>query len=553
MNIKSRGARGGLVLLGLSMSLFLAPLVAEEITTPDTLAWVNGEIVTSGDIDELLLTSHQSRDMATMRSADLPNFLKKAINDRLLVQDALAMGMDEETPVQMAADEFLEQEAIKAFVAQAFNPPSQADSLAVRAHFEKFYWKILLRQVSVRDRESAESLRTSVMAGADMDSLARTQSVDSHNLRGGLHSLKYWGDVENILRDAVVEVAVGDVSEVFPLRDAFAFIRVEDKNEVDDESFADKSAKIRAIVLGQERNAAFSSFLDSLETHTPILQDAGELDAIRNDAGIIFMGEFLREQSAPVLSIEGEPSITGTELRRSVSRTAMTDGTAPFDSILHDAMSYLRQNLLLRSHARENGYFEKEQLLKLRRTKLEQVLIEVYLQEMIVPQIVFSRAEFQEFYEENQDVFRGADEVRLEMVLIDDKAEADEMVARLGEGADFDFLRSQYLGESDSGNSSMRWTSSEVFAGGIQHELESMEQGETSAAIETRGSWMIFKLTGKRKGAVKPIAEVDMQIREVMFQLKFNELLDQHLGILRERSDIHMNQEAIEVYFGQGS
>jgi hypothetical protein len=60
-------------------------------------------------------------------------------------------------------------------------------------------------------------------------------------------------------------------------------------------------------------------------------------------------------------------------------------------------------------------------------------------------------------------------------------------------------------------------------------------------------------LTGKRKGAVKPIAEVDMQIREVMFQLKFNELLDQHLGILRERSDIHMNQEAIEVYFGQGS
>ena len=80
-----------------------------------------------------------------------------------------------------------------------------------------------------------------------------------------------------------------------------------------------------------------------------------------------------------------------------------------------------------------------------------------------------------------------------------------------------------------------------------------MEQGETSSAIETHGGWMIFRLAGKRKGAVRPLAEVDMQIREVMFQRKFNELLDEHLSLLRERSEISMNQEAIDAYFGQGS
>ncbi len=524
---------------------------AEEAPVP--LAWINGEPITTEDLDALILSSHQGRDMSEMTSVDLPNFLNKAVNDRLLLGDALAMGMDEEAAVKGAADAFLEQAAKEFFVAAEFHPPTEVEPADMRAYFEKYYWRILLRQVSVRTRESADSLRQMVVAGADMDSLARVRSLDTRRGHGGLHNLKYWGDVENVLRDAVFNVDNGGLSEIFPFRESFAFLRVEERQGLHEEIYPEKEDFIRSVILNRDRTDAWTAFVDSLDAQSPVETVPSTLEAIRADAGLVFMGEFLREQPEPAMSLEGLPILTGTELRREISHTAMVDGTAPFDSILRKAVGSKRQSILLTHHARLNGYFEDEGLLKKRWQRMEQLLIEAYLQELIVPRIVFNREEFQDFYDGNPDRFRGADEVKLDMVIINEREEADDMAARLSQGADFDFLRSQYLGDLDQGSGSVRWVSESVFAGSIQDELKKMDTGQSSQPVETRGGWLIFKLLGRRKGAVKPLGEVEMQIREIMFHRKFTELLDEHLALLKERSEIRMNQEAIDEYFGQGS
>jgi parvulin-like peptidyl-prolyl isomerase len=277
------------------------------------------------------------------------------------------------------------------------------------------------------------------------------------------------------------------------------------------------------------------------------------LNSIRDDEAIVFMGDFLRAQPEPAMSLEAMPVLSGTELRREISHTAMIDGTAPFDSILDRSVAAKRQMILLRHHAEAGGFYNNEELLSQRQRRLEQALVEAYLQEMIVPRIVFNRQEFQSYYEENEDLFRGPDQVRMDMVVVDDKDSADEMSLRLSEGADFDFLRSQYLGDDADANGSVRWVSEGVFSGSIQEELRSLESGECSKPMDSRGRWLIVKLLGRRKGAARPLAEVEMQIREIMFQRKFTELLDEHIALLKERSEIRMNQEAIDEYFGQGS
>ncbi|MBC8368298.1 hypothetical protein H8E52_12900, partial [bacterium] len=434
---------------------------------PRVLAWINGETITSDDLDALFLTSHQGRDMSSMQSLELPNFLKKAVNDRLLVQDAQAMGMDEEASVQRVADELLDSEAMKAFVNASFDRPNDADKEAMRAYFEKYYWRIHLRQISTRTQESADSLRNEVLAGANMDSLARARSLDSNNIRGGLHSLKYWGDVENVLRDAVIGLEAGELSKTFPFREAHAFLRVEKIEGLDEETYDDVSKSIERIILNSQREVAWQAFLDSLDHETPVRLVESTLNSIREDADIVFMGDFLRVQPEPAMSLEATPILTGTELRREISHTAMVDGTAPFDSILDKSVAAKRQMVLLRHHAEAGGFYEDEELLRQRQRRLEQALIEAYLQEMIVPRIVFNRQEFQTYYEENEDLFRGPDEVRMDMVVVDEQDTADEMSSRLSEGADFDFLRSQYLGEAADANGSVRWVSEGVFSGSI--------------------------------------------------------------------------------------
>jgi len=44
---------------------------------------------------------------------------------------------------------------------------------------------------------------------------------------------------------------------------------------------------------------------------------------------------------------------------------------------------------------------------------------------------------------------------------------------------------------------------------------------------------------------------VEMKIREVMFQRKFNEILDETLDILKSNSNIKYNDEVLENYFSE--
>ena len=45
---------------------------------------------------------------------------------------------------------------------------------------------------------------------------------------------------------------------------------------------------------------------------------------------------------------------------------------------------------------------------------------------------------------------------------------------------------------------------------------------------------------------------VEMEIRKVIYQRKFNTLLDEHLDLLKEHSDIQKFEEKIEAYILSG-
>ncbi len=92
-----------------------------------------------------------------------------------------------------------------------------------------------------------------------------------------------------------------------------------------------------------------------------------------------------------------------------------------------------------------------------------------------------------------------------------------------------------------------------VFSKVIRDEVERLEIGGSSKAIPIPTGWMIFRVLDRREGRVPPFEEVDMEIRQVMFQRKFNEKLDAHLELLKERSEIVRHEENIERYFSEGS
>jgi parvulin-like peptidyl-prolyl isomerase len=76
-----------------------------------------------------------------------------------------------------------------------------------------------------------------------------------------------------------------------------------------------------------------------------------------------------------------------------------------------------------------------------------------------------------------------------------------------------------------------------------------LKPGQHSRPYQTQDGWVIFRVRARRPGEIQSLTDVDIDIRKIMFQKKFNELLDETIGILKENSDIQYNRKALETYF----
>ncbi len=536
----------GLLVCGWAQSVDCAP------ASTDTLVLVNGDPISVGDLDEMIMGAHKSFDLQAEGSGIVDRLLKKRTNDLLIIQDALAAGMDEEDELVTLVEDRRRSYAIRAFVKGNLTLPSSPPPDSVTAYFERYFWQIQVRRISVRTWQEAADLRLAVMGGADMDSLARELSLDTKKSKGGLYNLLYWADLENRIRDQVATLEPGDYSGIFPYNDAFSFVRVEQRIPVDHSAFARFEKQITPDVLSLTNQQLWDRFVDDLIATMEIEESMAGMAAIIADSSKVLTGEFLKGDATPVIQLSGGRSVTVAELRKATSHEVMQNAAAPFAENLNKARRKTTSQLVLAEAAHAQGYFEDPEVEMLVAKDLEQGLIETYLADTVASRIKFKRSEFEEFYQENQEKFRGPEEVSLDILILDNQADAEDASSRLAAGADFGFIFAEYNPGQDAALGKSRYIKKDQLSKPFRDQLANMEPGDSSQAVEMPMGWMVFKLAGVQPGTLPPMETVEMEIRKVIYQRKFNALLDEHLELLREHSDIRRFEEKIEAYILSG-
>ena len=537
----------------LLFAVALVPVIATDSAASaavDTLVVVNGEAITSADFDDIVLKSHASGTMADMNAERLYRLFQKSINDRLIIQEANAIGLGEERAVREPLEEKRAQDARSAFVRNHFRPDIEVSESAVEEYFERYYWKIKVRQLSVRTEQRADSLRAAIMAGASMDTLARKFSLDTMGFRGGLHNLKYWADLENELRDASRDLEIGEISRPFRYREAFSVIRVEERLGVDQNEFDTYAAEIRSDLAIGEREIEWRRFVDELALSSPVTIDEVIMAEINADSASAFEDEFLEGSERPVL-VSGQLFRDEYQVRKAISYGRKSDGLSTFATVSQRGVNDQCDLLIVLHAAAAAGYLDDPEVVARHEKRRDQAILEAYIAEFVASKIVFNRDEFQELYDENQDKFRGPDQVKLDTIVFGDEAVAPAIVFRLREGADFNFVAEQYADDPHVSFSRGSWASGGMFSVPIQQQIATMAIGDTSDPVVIPAGWLVFQLAGKRPGDVQPIEAVEMEIRQVMYQKKFNELMDEHLELLIDGSEIVRNDAAITKYFGE--
>jgi len=518
----------------------------------DTLVLVNGEPITAYDLDKMIMAEHRSRGMSGENSGIVDRLLKKRINDILIVQDAMAAGMDEEPQILTFADERREKYGINAFVKENLELPDDPPAEDVRAFFERGYWQIQVRRISVRTREEAIELRTMVVAGADMDSLARELSLDSKKPRGGLYNLLYWIDLEYRIQDPVRDLEVGEVSEIFPYNDAFSFCRVEQRLGLDESAFAKEEKAITRVVRNRYHQRLWEEFVDELEETMKVQESVAAIMGILADSASATTPEFRNDDPTPAIWIEGGPVATAGRFREAVSNEVMQNATAPFTTNLNASRKKVISRLVLAHAAQRAGYFDRPEIEKKVVADVEQALIELYLTDTVAAQVQLKRSELNEFYEVNKENFRGPEQVRLDFLILQDEAQSREAAQRLAEGADFAFILKEYRPGQEISVGESKFIATDQLSKVYRDQLLDMEVGESSQPIKLSMGWVIFRLAGRKPGEIAPIEIMEIDIRRAVYQQKFNSLLDEHLALLKGQSDIVEHPDRIEAYIISG-
>ena len=515
----------------------------------DTLLLVNGDPITVGDFDQLVMQAHQTLEMGD-QSGDLANrLLEKRVNDILLIQDALAAGMDEDPVFVRAIDKKETNYAIQQFVKDNLALPQTASPDSVRAFFERYFWRIQFRQMSLRTREETESMRSAVLAGADMDSLAKAYSLDSKKLRGGLHNLLYWADVENIFRDQLRSLEEGQLSDIFPINDAFAFLRVERRLALHEEAFSQIEKSIIPIILDQQRQEAWDEFVAEKSQDVPLKEDAGGIMSILADSLLVGEPGFLKQQPGNIIEVKDGQGISGTKFRNDLSFAYKSDTSRPFAAYFQETRDMATKQLVLGYLAWRDGYFENPDVVRRVNEDWEKGLLEIYLAEIIAPQITFNQAEFEEFYNLNQENFRGPDEVRLDILVLKEMAQAEEASRRLRQGADFGRIFKEFNDGLEMGSEKAKFIKETELSTAIRQALADLKPGQSSHPLKMGNGFMVFRLDAQRPGAVPPLGAVEMDIRKAIYSKKFRQLLDKNLDLLKANSEIKRWPDRIEEYF----
>ena len=253
----------GVVLFGLTHDGKSAGSVQPVLPGTTVVAEVSGQPVTLADVRAFVAEVPQLSELPLEEI--YPQILETMINRKVIVDAAVASGVEKEPTVQKILADFKEQLITEQFLAkqlQAMMTPEQLQALYVQ-ELRNFKREEEARHIMVATKKQADDIVVQLKNGADFVSLAQKKSLDKKTKDG---SLGYFTKsmVYPEFGEAVFALKKGQFSQPIKTQHGWHIVLVEDKRMAVPPSFNDVSEQLKQIyaerhiqdVLNNERTKA---------------------------------------------------------------------------------------------------------------------------------------------------------------------------------------------------------------------------------------------------------------------------------------------------------
>jgi hypothetical protein len=184
-----------------------------------------------------------------------------------------------------------------------------------------------------------------------------------------------------------------------------------------------------------------------------------------------------------------------------------------------------------------------------------QLLKNTYIKRVIIPQIVLTEKNLQDYYTEHQKDFIRPVRFKIQQITVKTMDDAQEILKSLQSGADFSWVakrRSTDSAASTGGDSG--WLTKAELPKPVLEIIDNLQTGEISPVITIDSLYKILRMQDRTGEVIEEYAKVRNNVHKAYVNEQVNTTLNRYIDKLKKDAEIKINEEeirAIEKKFKQ--
>lgn len=488
----------------------------------DILAIVNGEHITKDDLKYSLEIAHRREDLSSASTLNLSQFIQKLIDDRLIIQEARSMGMDEYPEVQQAIQTYILRESV------------------VRLHDEEIVQKVQIKESDIIEyhKKNYERLTLGIIeASSEEEAKEQLEQLRRGRSFSGKEIVLNRNSIMPLFEDALSNLKTGEYSDVLKTRNKYYIVKLIDKKEAPDEELERVRESIEKAIRKRKERERSDEYLKYLREQSRVKVDSELLSNIRLD-GEKEEKEKLSKDTRAVAEVNGsvltvKDFISIFTPNTTISKEKILDNWIDLKLIDHEALS---------------RHYEKKSDLKDMVHRYEnQLLKNTFTKRIIAPQIIISEKTLKEYYASHQERFTKPIRFKIQQITVKTMDEARDILDNLQKGADFSWsAKKRSLDSANEKGGDIGWLAETQIPNPVREIIDTLKPGDISKIIKIDSHFRIIRLQDKKEGEVEEFNKVKNVVSKAYFEEQLNTIFNTYVAELKKGAEIRINNEAVQ-------
>lgn len=499
------------------------------------LAVVDGEPVTEEDLKYALNIAHRREDLSSAGALNLSVYVQKLIDDRLIIDEARRMGLDQSPEVQQAMQAYILRESVVRLHDEEIVQKVSVTEKDVINYYKKNYERFTIGLIEVKSEEEAGEILEQLKREESFKDLAQKYSTHPSKKDGG-EIVFTRNSMSTYIDEAVSSLKPGEFSDVIKIANKYYIVKLIDRKEAPDEELERVRGSIERAIRKQKEKERSDEYLKYLRERASIKIDSELLSAIEMVRGSEEIEKWskderpLAEVNGSVLTVGDFVAIASPYIRKSNE----------------DIINNWIDRKLVDQEALSRHYENKPDLKKMVYRYENQLLKNTFIKRLIMPRIVISDKTLEDYYSRHQKSFIKPARFKIQQITVKTMGEAQDILNNLQNGADFSWLAKRMSTDSagpkggDAG-----WFNSAELPEPVREIVDTLKPGNISPIIKIDSLYRIVRLQGRTEEEVEEFNKVKDSVYRACFDEQFKTLLDDYATQLEIGAKIKIYDEEV--------